>query len=110
MANLKLSIKIDREAYNKRDFRNKLEWQTRVRATLATLLDSLKIPVTKIFNPDWDSMKVMFADEKYIEQVFRNSDKLNDKGFQARLPMALKAQRTVVIHSFDTALTDTHNK
>ena len=109
MANLKLSIKIDREVYNKRDFRNKLEWQTRVRATLATLLDALKIPVTKIFNPDWDSMKVMFADEKYIEQVFRNSDKLNDKGFQARLPMALKAQRTVVIHSFDTALTDTHN-
>ena len=52
MANLKLSIKIDREVYNKRDFRNKLEWQTRVRATLATLLDALKIPVTKIFNPD----------------------------------------------------------
>ena len=109
MSSLKLSVKLDRGVYKTTDFSNKLEWQNRIRATFSTLLDSLKIPVIKIYNPDWDSMKVLFADEKKIDLVFRNSEKLKDKGFEARLPMALKAQRTVVIHSFDMALTETHS-
>ena len=106
MANFKLSIKFDRDVFKPRDFNNKMEWQTRIRSTLATVLDTLKIPVIKIHNPDYDSLKVLFAGEKLIENVFKNSDKLKERGFEARLPMALKAQRTVVIHSFDTALTE----
>lgn len=109
MSSLKLSVKLDRDVYKPSDFSNRLEWQVKVRATLGTLMDTLKIPVIKIYNPDWDSLKVLFADEKFIDMVFRNSDKLKDKGFEARLPMALKAQRTVVIHSFDRALTETHS-
>ena len=109
MSSLKLSIKFDRQVYKVEDFRNKFEWGQKVRATLATLFDNLRIPVIKIYTPNWDTLKVLFSEEKYIEDVFNNKVKLEEKGFEAKLPMALKAQRTVVIHSFDMALTETHS-
>ena len=108
MSSLKLSVKFDRQIYKVEDFSTRVDWGLKVRATLAALLDNMRIPVIKIYSPNWDTLKVLFSEEKHIEAVFKKQDKLKEKGFEARLPMALKAQRTAVIHSFDIALTETH--
>ena len=106
---VKLSIKIDNDVYNIRDYRNHEDRAAQIKSKLTTIFDNIRVPVDRFFAPSYETIKVVIRNEADIDKVFGNKDKFNDKGFEARLSMALRASLTVFIAGYDPALTQVYN-
>ena len=78
--------------YERRDVRMDSEaYKTQLKA----LLDSMEIHTTRIYNPSYNSIKVIFPTENELNKVMGRRAFCEQHGYIPKISMALKATRTV---------------
>ena len=75
---------------------------------LKAKLNTYNIQSTRFYNPSRVSIKVLFPTEKQVNEALDKTEGFKASGFEPKLPMALKAARTVYCSNFDLALFDAY--
>ena len=107
MTGFKLAFKIHRYPYDSTD--GMLDREP-LRLELQDLLDEKHIPKLRIYAPTRNSIKVLFYNEDDLNKVLICKDFFEDKGFYPKLPISLKASRTIFCSGFDPVLLQTYSK
>ena len=106
---VRLSIKIDISVYPTGDYRNNEDRSAQIKSKLTEIFDRAQVPVDRYYAPTRETIKVVIKNENDIDKVFGKMNKFQEKGFQPRLSMALRASLTVFIAGYDPTLTQTYD-
>ena len=100
----KLSFRFNRTAYHG----TLEEIKQQITNKLTRSLNTLRIEVMRFYSPSRDSIKVLFSDEKDVNKALDKFDELKRDGFEPRISMAMKADRTAYCFGFDPTLLSTY--
>ena len=100
----KVSFKYQRQNYHG----TVQELNTQVTNEIKLKLNQHSIHTIKVYDPSRDSIKVLFPTENDVNKVLANAADFKAAGFDPRISMKLKADRTVYCHGFDPILLSTY--
>ena len=103
----KLSFKINRTRYTG----NAEDINRQINQELINITNIQHIELLRIYQPNRDSIKVLFPDEKNLNKAMTKSATLKSAGFEPRLSIALKAaEQYTVLNSMTHYSIHTLNK
>ena len=77
---------------------------------LTQKLNDFGLQPTRFYNPSYSSIKVLFPSDKLINKTLDKYSELKSYGYEPRMPIDIKAARTVYCYGFDTALLATYTQ
>ena len=96
----KLSFKVDRTRHRG----NQEEISRSIINGIMTKLNDLSIEISNIYNPSYNRIKVLFPNETQVNKTLNKYTELKNVGYEPRIPIPLKAARTVYCYGFDPTL------
>ena len=101
----KISFKIDRTRHRG----SSEEITTSIINGLTIKLNALSIETLNVYKPSYSSIKVLFLNENQVNKALDKYNDLKNAGYEPRMPIPLKAARTVYCYAFDPALLVTYS-
>ena len=102
---LKLSFIVDRSKHSG----TLEEIKTSISNGITTKLNALSIQTSRFYPPTHNSIKVLFPNETHLNKALDKYEALKNAGYEPRVPIALKATRTIFCYGFDPALLTTYS-
>ena len=84
------------------------ESDANIKTTLQGHIDKEKITNTMIYPPSRNTIKVLFDSEEKLNKALDKKEKFRGSGFTLKLPMGLKASRTIFCAGIDQAIFTTY--
>ena len=100
----KLSFKVDRRRHSG----NQEEISRSIINGIMTKLNELSIQISRHYNPSYNNIKVIFPNEIEVNKTLTKYTELKNVGYEPRIPIPLKAARTVYCYGFDPTLLVTY--
>ena len=104
---LKLIFKFQREDYTQGSMH---ENNARIKSNLNNILQDKGITTSHFYTPARNSIKVIFPTEADIDKVMEHEEEIKLERFVPKMPLSLKACRTIFCTNFDPTLLTTYSK